>query len=174
MTWKADLYNTPDGHHLLCASKRDGVQMPGGPSSCFLCHDSSLTTLSRTPSEESLEAAFHIRQRATPMRPSQARAPYFSFLRLVLAICLSIIYPLTHFREQGTVMQLNSRKHKQERLPLHISFAKQTNALLRPLQGTRLFGISVKRYLLFVFFQHNFSGVGTWGPLWFPLTVGLG
>lgn len=108
------------------------------------------------------------------MRPYQARAPYFSFLRLALAICLSIIYPLTHFREQGAVMQLNSKKHKRGRLPLHISFAKQTHALPRPLQGTRLFGISIKRYLLFVIFQQNFSGVGIWGPLWLSLTVGLG
>lgn len=126
------------------------------------------------PSEESLEASFHIRQRATPMCPYQAHVPYFSFLRLTLAICLSIIYPLTHFREQGTVMQLNSKKHKQGRLPLHISFAKLTNASLRPLQGTHLFGISIKRYLLFVIFQQNFSGVGIWNPLWLPLTVDLG
>lgn len=71
-------------------------------------------------------------------------------------------------------MQLNSKKHKQGRLPLHISFARQTHALPRPLQGTRLFGISVKRYLLFVTFQQSSSGVGMWGPLWLPFTVGLG
>lgn len=71
-------------------------------------------------------------------------------------------------------MQLNSKKHKQGRLPLHISFAEQTRALPRPLQGTRLLGISVKRYLLFVIFQQDFSGVGIGGPLWLPFTVGLG
>lgn len=78
----------------------------------------------------SLEAAFHISQQATPLPPHRESAPYFSFLQLALAICFSIIYTFTHFREQGTVMQLNSKKHKHWRLPLHISFAKHMNAFV--------------------------------------------
>lgn len=98
------------------------------PSSYFAFHYSLLIIPSRAPKNGELEAVFHIRQQATPLHPYRESAPYFSFLQLALAICFSIIYTFTHFREQGTVMQLNSKKHKHWRLPLHISFAKHMNA----------------------------------------------
>lgn len=114
-TWKQGLHNTHNLHTVFCASERDHISDVGPlkkPSSYFAFHYSLLIIPSRAPKNGELEAVFHIRRQATPLHPYRESAPYFSFLQLALAICFSIIYTFTHFREQGTVMQLNSKKHK--------------------------------------------------------------
>lgn len=115
MTWKQDLYNTYDLHNLFRASKRDGVQMQGDLKKVISLLVVSLFLSNpplRNPQHEELGGRLSHQAASHTLHPYRESAPYFSFLQLALAICLSIIYTFTHFREQGTVMQLNSKKHK--------------------------------------------------------------
>lgn len=168
-TWKQDLRNRRDLHYLFCAGKWVSIQMQLGPwkSHVAIFHFTTpfQELFPEAPRMENLETAFNIRQQATPLHPCRESAPYFSFLQLALAICFSIIYTFTHFREQGTVMQLNSKKHKHWRLPLHISFAKHMNAFAETQSNTHDCLESVKRYLLFVVSPPKFPGVVTYNPV---------